>query len=1068
MTNSNVTNILHLTDLHFKTTRSYDQGIVLKALLDDISKLAESVGQPDIIVFSGDLVHSADDEKVYDKLYDDFIEALLKVTNCDHSRFFFAPGNHDIHRSYVSKEKAEQRKWLDELTDRNSLNDAFLRGRLTGFVRGKLQSFNNFADFFDRTDELYSNDFASAYDLPELGVAVINLNTAWLGWSGFEKINDAGILAVPEAALSQVIESVPSDRYVVFNFHHPVHWQADHSASDFKDLAEASGDLFLFGHVHDPRPATVGNSRDKLVQNQAGALYTWRQDRYLGYSMIRVKPQEKYTQVILRAYFDKRRAFDAATNISETAGVSYSCERAEEYFGRVLDAGRLETLKTWVSVDVAARALEEYSDGILDKPTPEIFVPPPLVRLELENIDKENDRPSFTEKEIAFSEILQGTKNYVVESLPEYGKSVLIQQLCIQVARAAGNCSSHHHLIPVLLRYNDFAPGRNRVERALRDNLPSLPSGCTLESLLQDGCFTIFVDDLSHHDAKRLKEVRRFVSKYKKNRFIFTTTAIRRSSGVVPDFGLSAHFERVILQQFRRTDLRKLVQKMDDGCVAEEELLDRVIAELRAINVPATPINSSLLAEIISRDSSFSPLNRPALIERFIETLLQKHSLAEVERKKFDFTNQVHYLGSVAEHMCRLNRYVFQYDEIFRFTDEYLKNLGLNFGARDIIDNTIASKIFLDRKDGDFISFRFRAFLEFFVAAQMRNNVTFRNWVLEEDRYLSYMNEIEYYAGLARNDLDLLQFVSNRHIEYHNSLFGADFQDLFDNLGIPELPMTLADNERFAEDLADQLQERPMSQTERDEVLDAELPRDAEGRQEVFRPEAKDVSSKYMISLFIYTALVKNTELIEDTEKRYHLANVLKSWASTILTSYFLIPNLVKNRKMNVNGLTYIVSYPHDYTDDDVAKSIAINLPKEVARLVFLLLGTGKLEVQLSQKTIQEADEPDIVEFLRCCLRIDLRLGEWWRVPKQFSNRVKDNKSLQETMLSKTTDVYRLGSATKAIQNELEEEIVDIYSSVYSVSKTRKQELRNRKKKSMQRAKHLNQITARLPSLDDD
>lgn len=58
--------------------------------------------------------------------------------------------------------------------------------------------------------------------------------------------------------------------------------------------------------------------------------------------------QKKYSQVILRSYFDKRRVFDAATNISSTGGVYYSCSKSEQYFNEVLDVGKLDRLKGWV------------------------------------------------------------------------------------------------------------------------------------------------------------------------------------------------------------------------------------------------------------------------------------------------------------------------------------------------------------------------------------------------------------------------------------------------------------------------------------------------------------------------------------------------------------------------------------------------------------------------------------------------------------------------------------------------------------------------------------------------
>lgn len=95
--------------------------------------------------------------------------------------------------------------------------------------------------------------------------------------------------------LTEVIEKIPDGRYVAFNFHHPVHWQSEYSASDSKGLVETKADLFLYNHVHDPRPTVIGGDEERLVHNQAGALYTSRQDRYLGYSMIRVAPEKIFS-----------------------------------------------------------------------------------------------------------------------------------------------------------------------------------------------------------------------------------------------------------------------------------------------------------------------------------------------------------------------------------------------------------------------------------------------------------------------------------------------------------------------------------------------------------------------------------------------------------------------------------------------------------------------------------------------------------------------------------------------------------------------------------------------------
>lgn len=1064
MSHKKITNILHLSDLHFKTTRTYDQEVVLNALLDDITKQAELVGKPDLIIFSGDLVHSADDDRVYEKLYDTLIDPLLRRTNCDHSRLFLSPGNHDIQRSFLEGNKLEQETVEIEAQSRETLNEFYLSGKASEFARKKSQTFYDFADFFEPEGSIYKDSIMSVNDLPETGISIVTLNTAWLGWAGLEKRSDLQNLSVPEAAISMALKKVPQGRYLIFNLHHPVEWQAEFASRDFRDLVPQKANLLLYGHVHDPRPIVVGGDAENVVHNQSGALYTSRKDRYLGYSMIRVFPEGKHTELTWRSYFDKRRAFDVANNVNDSLGVIYSSASARKFFGNILDQKRSLEINRWVSEVVRPFLKEEFDDGILDKPTPDLFVTPPLSKIDTTKSDEDETPSEMAEVSCSLNSILDGNDNHIFEAYPEHGKTALLHKICAEISISADEKQTSKHIVPVLLNFSNFVPGTKRVKKAIRDKLPGMPDGCDLELLLSEGCLTVCVDDVELSDAKRIRELREFIARNKENRIILSTTSIRQHDSIQPNISLGVHFERVRLHQFRRSDLRKLMRKFDDTNGSEEEMLERVIAELRAMNVPATPLNSSLLMDILSRDSSFSPLNRPTLIERFIETLLQKRSLGEVERKKFDFRNQVHYLGHVAESMCKNNCYVLKYDELFELTCAYLKNLGLNFGAREIINNTVSSKVFLEKPLDGTVAFRFRAFLEFFVATKLREDVRFKEWVLDEDRYLSFLNEVEYYAGLERNDVSLLQAVSKRHLDHYFLLFGDDFDKVLEGDQFSSLPTSLESSKRFAEELSEQMQEAPLSEKERDEVLDAELPRDAEGRQEVFRPLADTPQDKYILSLFMYTNLVKNTELIEDTEKRYHLSWVLKSWSSSIVVSFLAIPSLVKNRRMTLNGLNYTVSYPRDFTDEYVARRIALGLPKEISRMVHWLIGTEKLEQQLTVQTSQELGEPNVTAFLRSSLYIDLKLNGWWKEPGRFISKTQGDSYFQEVMLSKAADVYRLGAFSKSAGKELEDEIANTHARLYAPSKSDIQSIRNRKKKNMERAKNLSQMKAKLSS----
>lgn len=107
--------------------------------------------------------------------------------------------------------------------------------------------------------------------------------------------------------------------------------------------------------------------------------------------------------------------------------------------------------------------------------------------------------------------------------------------------------------------------------------MPGTPQGCELDVLLSEGCFTVCIDDVVYSDAKRVRELRDFVSKFKSNRFIITATTFRQNNRISPSQNLGAHFERIRLHQLRRQDLRKLARKIDTTDGVEDELLERVI-----------------------------------------------------------------------------------------------------------------------------------------------------------------------------------------------------------------------------------------------------------------------------------------------------------------------------------------------------------------------------------------------------------------------------------------------------------------------------------------------------------
>ena len=137
-------------------------------------------------------------------------------------------------------------------------------------------------------------------------------------------------------------------------------------------------------------------------------------------------------------------------------------------------------------------------------------------------------------------------------------------------------------------------------------------------------------------------------------------------------------------------------------------------------------------------------------------------------------------------------------------------------------------------------------------------------------------------------------------------------------------------------------------------------------------------------------------------------------------------------------------------------------MPKELARLIYVLMGTEKLEVQLREASLDDSMEPKIVKFFKDALYIDLKLPNWWNTPERFAKEMKDSRYFKEAMLAKLSEVYRLGAFPKSVEGHLQDQMVELYASLYAPDRSQLQTVRNSRKQSLQRQRNLRMLRAKF------
>lgn len=377
--------------------------------------------------------------------------------------------------------------------------------------------------------------------------------------------------------------------------------------------------------------------------------------------------------------------------------------------------------------------------------------------------------------------------------------------------------------------------------------------------------------------------------------------------------------------------------------------------------------------------------------------------------------------------MAKDGSYVIEQRALNELVQSYLDNLGLANKAVVIIEDFTRARI-LENRPEERVCFRYRAFLEYFIANQMQIDSEFREWMLSEERYLSFTNEIQYYAGINRADNSLLELVSERF----KAIRSAAVADLGwePDLTVLEkfqLPSEGLDAEHMLREYEEQVGASPLTAEERDAVLEADLPRDVENRQEVFRPQVKEVGHRLIVGLMLYSGLVRNLELIAKPSKQHHLNSVLDAWGLFLMGSFQIIPQLAKHRKLKVNGVTYEIMMPKHFTESQVARTIYLAMPAGLAHLIWGSLGTEKLELQLKDTKVEHSG---IVNFFRGSLSADLKLGNWWHIFADFAERYRESPYLLQVLLWKMRDLHVMNEVPKEGVANFRKTIADIVATV--------------------------------------
>lgn len=942
--------IIHLSDLHLDKASLIETKNIVDKIIISLNK--EEI---DLILFTGDLINQGGQsysniENAFEQFKNIFVNPLLESLNLSRDRFIFTIGNHDIDRCQDNEyvEDGVRNKLIDMKSVSNFMTKPSGMNRVLSFKKFEEEFYHN---IFEGSN-FYQKKFESCYiiNFENKKIGIVSLNAAWRCWDS-KSDNENLILGIEQ--IENALNFLKECNIKIAIAHYDYRLMKDFEVEQIENLIMKNFNMYFCGHAHKAHDEYCENPIGQMFRFVAPGVLTanrFNAGKYKnGFSLIDYHFNEGYMNI--SHYFqDESLSFIIDKNYGKDGIWKKTLPLDNETEVRLATKKVIDDIKE--DFPSLNKKLLSF-DGVTNAPKSinEIFVMPCLCeKYELKD-SKLIDNIEVREKTIdSLSELIKSRDNYVIMGIKESGKTILLDKIYMDIS-----CNYYsYQYVPVLLNFLDI-----KSDIILNIKKCWYTNYSETTKVLSKNNVVILIDNMSFDDESKdkLLVLQRFLSKYPTVRFI--STSMEDHNNEVTLYSKpqeSLNFKRLEIQQFETKQIKNLIKKWfpeND----QDETPKRIKALTNAfmrLHLPRTPFTISMFLWIIERyNSSYRPQNNALLIEYFIEELLKSNDSKLGLSENFDFKNKINLLSEIAYNMLNEDRddYSLLYSEVIHHTENHLKKRMLNksYNATHIISEIINVGILVYEES--VIKFKFNCFFEFFLTKRMEIDSSFKQYVFDEERYLKYCNEINYYTGLHRNDDIMLKTIIDRlkicfeglgHIfnqeNSYDDYFNSDVSILKD-----------ANDDDLSEILPDK-----ETEDEKDKANDVLLNSGAEV-ESVKKKKDSSYLNKLPKVLMLAMNILKNSEEVETQNLKKNSYDIIISCTIKYsILSKLICEEIFKSASKDINA---------DQKNIDVLlKNI---IPLLFQELLSDQLGTYKLVEIIQEKILSDYGDEKISDYER-------------------------------------------------------------------------------------------------------
>lgn len=847
--------IIHFSDLHYGKHNNRIERM-LPELLKELDKINKEK-KIDLIIFSGDLVWTGENDNNFSQAKNNFINPILSYLNLPIDNFILTQGNHD--NTLDEKEFSLVKEHIDRF-EKNDDVDAFVSKEDAQFDLSFVKSEN----YYRFIKDFYQNDsinklfqvFKRVIDGKNIGI--VSFNSSWRAFIG----EHSNKLLIPKIIVNNAIQHVKNCDIAIAVMHHPLEDLKNFNQFEIEDLVHEKFHILLSGHFHKHKPSILFSTNTGILKLSSMALMSDKDGSENGITLLDFDLNTFDVDIKKYRYVNSDNIFTITQEYTSHIPINKEKEREVKVYKQtkqlfektLIDANSLIIFNKEERAD--KNFLDYYNDPIIKD------------KSYFENIDENN----ASRNSIIFDKLLKD--NYIIFGKDKSGKTSLLRKIQLELL----NNYFIYKEIPIYIEFkNSYSVNRFDIVDYIRQNYFLNKSDS--DTLLANEKFHFLIDNYNPDSKQQTDFLLSILKRVKNNITTITSFESQESLAYSQNFQLNGtSFKKAFIHPLNRkcirTQTEKVLQEYDKE--EKEKIVNKVLSIFSQLNIPYNYWSLSLFLWIYKKDQGININDNIEMIILYVDKLLGREEIAALGQDDYDlfkkfFANLAHVLLSKHSN----TNYSISYAELTIFIEDFKKN-NIRFvsDTKDLLDYLLEKGILRKNTYTDRYTFRLNGVMEYFTSVYMYTNKKFVDDLLEGENemvYLEFANELEILSGLARGDENYLNQIL---LKTKNALkiINDKYDKKYDNL----LKLKITNANEIAKLIKgiDVKEQNPISLEDQDEMMDNIKPiQTFQDEVKVKKPQTKGTEythSQLERHLFILSRVFRSMSSIDDEELMFN------------------------------------------------------------------------------------------------------------------------------------------------------------------------------------------------------